>query len=64
MRKKEEEEGTEDGLKETSDILFLSFNVDFNEEGTEDRLKETTDILFLSFNVDFMCVETDKPTII
>ena len=53
MRKKEEEEGTEDGLKETSDILFFSFNVDFNEEVTEDRLKETTDILFLSFNVDF-----------
>ena len=25
MRKKEEEEGTEDRLKETNDILFLSF---------------------------------------
>ena len=64
--KEYEEEGRRgrDGLKETSDILFLSFNVDFNEEGTEDRLKETTDILFLSSNVDFMCVETGKPTII
>ena len=35
MRKKR----TDDGLKETNDILFLSFNVDFNEEETEDRLK-------------------------